>query len=397
MRVLFISGSLGMGHVTRDLAMVNALRARRPSLTFEWLAGQPARDVLVGLDEAVRPESDGYGDNTESAEAAADGFTLNLLDYLKASKASWKRNVEVFTNLLAREHFDLIVGDETYELSLAINKDPRPKTAPFVLILDFCGLDYASSNVLDRITTYGWNWAWAGGPKGAPPAQDMTMFVGEPGDVPNRRFGPFLPNRRELARRYYTFIGYVFDFDPATLTDRSAIRRRLGYDGRPLVVCSIGGTSIGADLLRLCADALPLIRANQPDVHMVLVCGPRLDRASIDAPDGVTVLGYVPRLYEHFAASDLAIVQGGGTTTLELTALRRPFISFPLEGHTEQEVTVAEQCRRHGAGIQLRYSDTSAADLAATAERAMAQATTWPSIPTDGAEQAARALERLLR
>lgn len=57
------------------------------------------------------------------------------------------------------------------------------------------------------------------------------------------------------------------------------------------------------------------------------------------------VRGYVDRLYEHFAVSDLAVVQAGGTTTLELTALRRPFLYFPVEEHFEQRVHVASGAR----------------------------------------------------
>ena len=75
-------------------------------------------------------------------------------------------------------------------------------------------------------------------------------------------------------------------------------------------------------------------------------------------PSGVEVRGYVPRLYEHLAASDVAVVQGGGTTTLELTVLRRPFIYFPLERHFEQNVMVAERLARHQAGQRLLYSQT---------------------------------------
>ena len=47
--------------------------------------------------------------------------------------------------------------------------------------------------------------------------------------------------------------------------------------------------------------------------------------------DGVKVVGYLPELYKHLAASDIAIVTGGGTVTLELTALEKPFLYFPLE------------------------------------------------------------------
>jgi predicted glycosyltransferase len=91
------------------------------------------------------------------------------------------------------------------------------------------------------------------------------------------------------------------------------VRSALGYDDeRPLVVCSVGGTSVGADLLRLCVASYPHIQEQVRDVQMVLVCGPRIASATVQAPSGVEVRGYVPRLYEHLAACDVAIVQGGG-------------------------------------------------------------------------------------
>ena len=83
-------------------------------------------------------------------------------------------------------------------------------------------------------------------------------------------------------------------------------------------------------------------------------------------PEGIEIKGYVPELYRHFAASDLAIVQGGGTTTIELTALRKPFLFFPLEGHFEQQVHVTNRLKRHRAGIKMTFKDTNAIILAKT-------------------------------
>jgi hypothetical protein len=62
---------------------------------------------------------------------------------------------------------------------------------------------------------------------------------------------------------------------------------------------------------------------------MIVVTGPRIDPAELAAPgrpDGLDVRGYVPDLYQHLAACDLAVAQGGLTTTMELTASQRPFI-----------------------------------------------------------------------
>jgi UDP:flavonoid glycosyltransferase YjiC (YdhE family) len=129
---------------------------------------------------------------------------------------------------------------------------------------------------------------------------------------------------------------------------------------------------------------------------MVLVCGPRIDPAHVQVPSGVEVRGYVPRLYEHFAACDVAIVQGGGTTTLELTALRRPFIYFPLEDHFEQNLVVAKRLARHGAGQRLLYSETTPERLAEAVFWQLGREANWRAIPTDGARRAAQLINELV-
>jgi UDP-N-acetylglucosamine:LPS N-acetylglucosamine transferase len=223
------------------------------------------------------------------------------------------------------------------------------------------------------------------------------MFVGEPEDIPDRKFGPFLPNRREWARyRGLKYLGYIFPFDPAAYADKTIVRTALGYGPGPLVVCAIGGTAIGKELLQLCAQAYPIARKALPALRMVLVCGPRLNPSSLSVPDGVEAVGYVPNLYEHFAACDLAIVQAGGTTTLELTALRRPFVYFPLEGHCEQQIMVSARLARHGAGIKLMYSQTTPEILAEKTISHLGKEATWPPIRTDGAERAARLINQML-
>jgi UDP-N-acetylglucosamine:LPS N-acetylglucosamine transferase len=169
----------------------------------------------------------------------------------------------------------------------------------------------------------------------------------------------------------------------------------LGYGGEPLVICSIGGTSVGKELLILCGRAYPEITKVIPDLRMVLVCGPRLPIDSIAAPPGVEVKGFVPNLYEHFAACDLGITQGGATSTLEMTALRRPFLYFPLEKHFEQAY-VSARLARHQAGIRMSYSQTTPLSLAEKVISNLGREVTYPAIPLDGARTAAQLISRLL-
>jgi predicted glycosyltransferase len=397
-RVLYISGSIGLGHVRRDLAIARELRRLDPEVEIAWLAGEPAGQVIAEAGETLLPESAAYGDETAVAEVAAGGFSLNLLGrFALRAQSAWKQAVATFEEVSARHPYDLLVGDETYEIDAALDKRPELKKAPFVMIYDFVGLDAMSRNPLERLIAYRGNWAWGGGPRGKPPTQeDLSLFIGEPEDVADKRFGFLLPNRREYARRYYRFVGYAFGFNAADYADKKKVRSELGYDTEcPLVVCSVGGTSVGEDLLRLCAASYPHIQERVEDVRMVLVCGPRIDPATVRAPCGVDVRGYVPRLYEHFAASDVAIVQGGGTTTLELTALRRPFIYFPLEGHFEQNLVVAERLARHRAGERSHYSTTTPERLAEAVVGLLGHEASWPPIPTDGARRAAELIHKL--
>ena len=129
---------------------------------------------------------------------------------------------------------------------------------------------------------------------------------------------------------------------------------------------------------------------------MVLVCGPRVPPGSMKVPDGVEVKGFVPNLHEHLAACDLCITAGGATTTLELQALDRPFLYFPLEGHFEQETDVGGRLRRDGAGVEMRFSRTTPESLAAAVTGNIGKKVSYPKPPLDGSKKAAEIITRVL-
>jgi spore coat polysaccharide biosynthesis predicted glycosyltransferase SpsG len=395
-RVLYISGSFGLGHIYRDLAIARELRNENPEVEIGWIAAHPANMVLKDEGEGLLPESDLYACDSDPAEYAARGVRLNILDYLQNARRHWAQNVEVYRQVMEREHFDLVIGDETYEIAVALLDKPEIKKAPFVMIYDFVGLDATTRNPLEWIGIYVWNRIWARDRQLHSPARDLAIFVGEFEDIPDRAFGPLLPNRREYARSYYNAVGYILPFDPAQYADRADIRERLGYGKEPLVICSIGGTAIGRELLELCGRAYPIITEQIPNLRMILVCGPRLSTKSIDVPEGVEVTGFVPALHQQLAACDLAIVQGGGTVTLELTALKRPFLFFPREGDFEQGIAVAGRLARHGAGVRMSYSRTTPETLAEAVIANLGKDVSYPPIRVDGAHTAARLISQLL-
>jgi UDP-N-acetylglucosamine:LPS N-acetylglucosamine transferase len=128
-----------------------------------------------------------------------------------------------------------------------------------------------------------------------------------------------------------------------------------------------------------------------------VVTGPRIDPSSLPPVPGATVLGFVPDLYLALAACDVAVVQGGLTTCMELAAARRPFLYVPLENHFEQNFHVRHRLERYGAGRCLRYAD--ARDPAVLADALVAEATRdvgWRTVETDGAARAAAMLAELI-
>jgi UDP-N-acetylglucosamine:LPS N-acetylglucosamine transferase len=394
--VLYISGSLGLGHITRDIAIADQLRKLLPEAEIEWLAANPASTLLEAAGEKLVPGADQYANENISAEKAAKGSSLNLFSYLLKSRGEWKKNINFFFNLIASKKYDLVIGDETYEIFIALREHAEMKKFPFVMIFDFVGLDAMTLNPIEHLGVYYWNRVWSNDYrlKQKPPS-DLALFVGELDDVPNNTFGFMLPNRREFAKALYTFIGYIFPFDVKSYSNKQEIRKKLGYGNEPLIICSLGGTSIGKELLELCGQAYTIAKERIPDLHAVFATGPRLSRDSVNLPKGIEVKGFLPKLYEHFAACDLAIVQGGATSTLELTALRRPFIYFPLEGHCEQ-ANVSRILTQRGAGVKLRLSKTSAGFLADQIIKNLGTDVSYPDIPLDGAQKAAQQLVKLL-
>lgn len=398
-KILYISGSLGLGHITRDFSIVRELHRQNPEVEISWLASSPASEMIRDAGEKLLPEASRWANENVPAENVSKsiGFQMNIFKYLLLAKKEWANNVEVFKQVTSKERFDLIIGDETYEISVSLKKNPSLKTAPFVMIYDFIGLDSMTKNPMEKLGVYIWNRMWAKGYKSASHFLDLTLFIGEDEDIPDRKFGFLLPNRRVWAKaRSLKFTGYVFPFNPEDYTDKGKIRAKLGYGNESLIICSIGGTSVGKELLELCGRAFPLVRKKIPDIRMILVCGPRLTAESLSIPEGIEIRGFVPNLYEHFASSDLAIVQGGGTTTLELTALKRPFLYFPLENHSEQQIHVAGRLARHGAGIKILYSQTTPEILAEKIISNIGQTATWRPIATNGAQKAAEFINQFL-
>jgi predicted glycosyltransferase len=213
-------------------------------------------------------------------------------------------------------------------------------------------------------------------------------------------FGPGLPGIREWTAAHYAFTGYIQHFDPRMVTaQRDALRDELGFEkDEQVVVASVGGTAVGRMLLQRLVDSFAEARRVLPNLRLLVVTGPRIDPDSLARTGAVDVRGYVPDLYKHLAACDLALVQGGLSTTMELVATGRPFLYFPLRNHFEQNFHVPHRLTNYGVRAEARVDFATATPerLAERIVQGLSLAPAYQPVETDGAARAARTIAELL-
>jgi len=394
-KVLFVSWQAGMGHITRDVAIVKELRRQSPQIDVSWIAHPLACKVLADAGETILPESLLSADYNRALDRCLIGFRFNVMRFVGATAKAWAHNVGLFRQVITKYDFDLVIGDESYELTRAMRVNEVDLRCRMIVIEDFIAVQAMTRNPLEKLGVYVRNRRLAARPERLQ-SRVTNFFVGELEDVPDKRFGFGLPNRRDIAGKYYQFLGYVIHFDPGEYTDKTRIRAKLGYGQEPLLICATGGTSAGKELVELCGKAYAILKEDIPNLHMVAVCGELFGKKPPELPPGVELHNLIPDLYQHYAACDIAVVVGGGTTTIELTALRRPFVFFPLENQFDQQLYIADRLARQGAGIKMRFYETTPESLADVVKNNIGKEVTWPPIRTDGAEKAARLINQML-
>ncbi len=397
-RVLYLSSAIGLGHARRDLAIADALRELRPGLEVHWLTQHPVTELLTRRGEYVHPASAFLASESRHFECEAAEHDLHAFQAVRTMDEVLVSNFMVFSDLVEREHYDLWAGDEAWDVDYFLHENPELKRTAYAWLTDFVGwLPMPDGDDRERALTTDYNAEMIEQIARFPRVRDRAIFVGNPGDVVPDGFGEGLPAIRDWVGDHFAFSGYVSGFTPVAGDERESLRASLGYrpDERVCVV-TVGGSGVGAALLRRAAAAFPAARELVPGLRMVLVTGPRIDPGSLSAGDGLEVHGFVPDLYRHLAACDVAVVQGGLTTTMELTACQRPFIYVPLRHHFEQNFHVRHRLAQYGAGRCMAFEDTTPQGLAQAIAEETGRLVRYRPVETDGAARAAAYLAELI-
>ncbi len=397
-RALYISSPIGLGHAQRDVAIAKELRALCPELQIDWLAQDPVTRVLEGEGERIHPASAHLANESSHIESESAGHDLHCFHALRRMDEILAANFMLFHDIVREQRYDVWIGDEAWELDYYLHENSREKRAPFVWMTDFVGvLPVDRGDPRELALTGDYNADMVDHVAAHPGMRDMALFVGNPADIVAERLGPELPMIRDWTERNFDFTGYVTGFGRAELADRSTLRAELGYgDDEKVCVVTVGGSGVGAALLRRVMAAFPEAAERVPGLRMIVVAGPRIDPLSLPAHTGLEVVPYVHNLYRHLAACDLAIVQGGLTTAMELTAHKRPFLYFPLRHHFEQNFHVRHRLERYGAGRAMDFDASPPERIAEAIAGEIGREVDYRDVEFDGAAKAARRIASLL-
>jgi pimeloyl-ACP methyl ester carboxylesterase/predicted glycosyltransferase len=397
-KVLYLSSPIGLGHGRRDIAVARELRKLHPELQIDWLAQDPVTRLLEAHRERIHPISARLANESRHIEAESGEHDLNAFQAIRRMDEILVANFMRFQEALEQEPYDLVIADESWDVDHYWHEHPELKRAALAWFTDFVGFvpmpdggeheaflsaDY-NAEMIEHVETH-------------PQLRDRAIFVGNPGDIVDLSFGERLPRMREWIPKHYDFCGYILGEHPASFGAREALRAQLGYrTDEKVCIVTVGGSGVGTPLIRRILGAVPLARDKLPELRVVVVAGPRIDPASLSVPAGVEVRAFVPDLDRHLAACDLAVVQGGLTTCMELTAAGTPFLYFPLRNHFEQNFHVAHRLDQYGAGRRMDYATATPELIARAMQGLLSARPRYRPVEADGAARAARMLADLL-
>ena len=285
----FFSSPIGLGHVTRDIAIVNNLEG----ISINFVTGNGAAQILKKLDYKIKNVYNPPSFIVENGKLNNQTKWLwNYFQYYKTCK-------KISEKIIKTNNSNLIISDEDFA-SLTVAQNLK---IPNILITDV--LETKFTKGIASFIEKKMNRSMMKIIKNS----NLVIIPEEGDDQDNiRRTGPIV---RE------------------TNLSREELRRKFSFN-KTTIVISIGGTSAGLFLIDKAIEAI--LKINQ-DIEIVLVSGPSVTKKF----DNVKNLGFIDNLHELISASDLIISLAGKSTIDEAKAYGTPGIFIPIKDHFEQE------------------------------------------------------------
>ena len=122
------------------------------------------------------------------------------MKYVRVAMKAWVHNADLFMQVNDKYDFDLVIGDECYEVIDHIAEKKIPTKKQMIIIEDFIGAEAMTKNPLEKLGVYLRHRSWVRNTQRLR-SHLRQLFVEDFEDVPDKTFGFLLPNRREFAEK----------------------------------------------------------------------------------------------------------------------------------------------------------------------------------------------------
>ena len=138
-RALYLSSPIGLGHALRDASIAAELRKQRPDLQIDWLAQDPVTRVLTERGETIHPASRWLASESAHIASESSGHDLHCFQAFRRMDEILLANFHVLQEVVEEGRYDLIVGDEAWDLDYYWHENPELKRQAFAWLTDFVG------------------------------------------------------------------------------------------------------------------------------------------------------------------------------------------------------------------------------------------------------------------
>jgi predicted glycosyltransferase len=316
----------GLGHLRRNLRIVNGLRRQRPDVQAVLVTGAKSADRLVApfgmkcvaLPSVVKVANGRYvvDDEAASYEEVMHRRSAVLADAVRDFRP----------DLLLVDRYPRGMHDEL-ACALGVRAAEQPG-APAVLGL---------RDILDSPAAIRNEWQAQRHSQAIRETYQTVLCYGDPAVYdPIREYG--LPD--DVAERI-RFTGYLAD--DLLAGDAVEVRRRHEIADERMAVCTLGGGKDAAFIAHAFLSAMEHLRGH--GWSGVLITGPYMAADDVDrlrrhkAAARVSVIQMVDDMPSYLAAADAAVCMGGYNTTCEVLALAVPAVIIPrIQPRQEQRM-----------------------------------------------------------
>ncbi len=291
----YFSSPIGLGHVTRDIAIVNNFE----NITTNFVTGSGAAKILKNLDFKVQ---DVYNPPSFIIE---NGTLKNPAKWLWNYFQYYKDCKKISQQIIQDDNPNLVISDEDFA-SLSVAQKMK---IPTVLVTDV--LETRFNKGLVSFVKKKMNKSMQKIMKKC----DVVILPEHGEDEDNiKKVGP-------IVRQ--------------TEFSREDLRNKFSFKKKTIII-SVGGTNAGLFLIKKALESISKI--NQ-DIETILISGTAISEKF----ENVRNLGFVDNLHELIFAADLLISLAGKSTIDEAKAYGTPAIFIPIKDHFEQEDNAKEE------------------------------------------------------